>query len=72
MWDCDIHNKEMKVKPHEVVRKEIESLYLQIAKIQIGAICIYPDLQRDLNEIHKAVAKLFDKTLTIGPDQIME
>jgi len=55
-------------KPYEQVRKEVEDLYLQIAKMRLGAICIYPEIARELDEIQRMVQQLFDKTLTIDPN----
>ena len=53
--------------PSKQVRKEIEELYLSAASIRRGAICLYPDLGRDLDKIQAEIVKLYDKTLTVEP-----
>lgn len=58
----------MSERPYKQVRKEVEELYLQIAKIRLGTICIYPELARDLDKIQAQTQQLFNKTLVIDPD----
>lgn len=59
------------MQPHEIVKQQIEEIYLQISSIKLGPICIYPDLARHLNEIQIEVSKLFDESLTIDPDSML-
>ena len=58
------------MKPHEQVKEDIKNLYLEIQRIRRGAICIYPDLARQLDTISTETALLFDATLTVDPDSI--
>ena len=59
------------MKPHEIVKQQIEDLYLQISTIRLGEVCIYPDLARHLDQIQVEVQKLFNESLTIDPDSIL-